>query len=629
MQTVSLSVMNGSVSSCYEEKENVATMMSCPLPMSLSIIPKIHSDFSPVHIGVKRGSDELLSQAAVMAPASDNNNQDLATKKAKLEPSTVLGGVGKPSKVIHLRNIPNESSDADVIALGVPFGRVTNVLVLKGKNQAFLEMADEVSATSMVSCYNVNPPQMRGRMVYVQFSNHRELKTDQNPTGALVPCEYRIQSPASGSPLPLCGASNANSAANADTTVAVLQNNTNAVNSLTGNANAAGGPNTVLRVIVESQLYPVSLDILHQIFQRFGKVLKIVTFTKNNTFQALIQYPDAHSAQHAKTILDGQNIYNGCCTLRIDNSKMTTLNVKYNNDKSRDFTNPSLPPGEPGADIMPTAGGLVNANDLLLIAARQRPSLTGDKIVNGLGAPGVLPPFALGIGTPLAGGYSSGIPNLGAFALANSGALQTAAPALRGFSNVLLVSNLNEEMVTPDALFTLFGVYGDVQRVKILYNKKDSALIQMAEPQQAYLAMNHLDKLRLWGKSIRVMASKHQAVQLPKEGQPDAGLTRDYSQNPLHRFKKPGSKNYQNIYPPSATLHLSNIPSSCTEEDIKEAFTSNKFEVKAFKFFPKDRKMALLQLSTVEEAVLALIKMHNHQLSESNHLRVSFSKSNI
>jgi len=31
------------------------------------------------------------------------------------------------------------------------------------------------------------------------------------------------------------------------------------------------------------------------------------------------------------------------------------------------------------------------------------------------------------------------------------------------------------------------GVYGDVQRVKILYNKKDSALIQMAEPHQALL----------------------------------------------------------------------------------------------------------------------------------------------
>nr|XP_017099985.1 polypyrimidine tract-binding protein 1 isoform X4 [Drosophila bipectinata] len=577
-----------------------------------------------------RGSDELLSQAAVMAPASDNNNQDLATKKAKLEPGTVLaGGIAKASKVIHLRNIPNESGESDVIALGIPFGRVTNVLVLKGKNQAFIEMADEISATSMVSCYTVNPPQMRGRMVYVQFSNHRELKTDQSHNNSVVQSDYRIQSPAGGSPLPLCAATNASNSANSSgdgnsTAVAILQNNTSAGN----NSNSAGGPNTVLRVIVESLMYPVSLDILHQIFQRYGKVLKIVTFTKNNSFQALIQYPDANSAQHAKSLLDGQNIYNGCCTLRIDNSKLTALNVKYNNDKSRDFTNPALPPGEPGVDLMPTAGGLMNTNDLLLIAARQRPSLTGDKIVNGLGAPGVLPPFALGLGTPLTGGYSSALPNL-AFSLANSGALQTAAPAMRGYSNVLLVSNLNEEMVTPDALFTLFGVYGDVQRVKILYNKKDSALIQLAEPQQAYLAMSHLDKLRLWGKPIRVMASKHQAVQLPKEGQPDAGLTRDYSQNPLHRFKKPGSKNYQNIYPPSATLHLSNIPSSCSEDDIKEAFTSNSFEVKAFKFFPKDRKMALLQLSSVEEAVLALIKMHNHQLSESNHLRVSFSKSNI
>jgi len=30
-------------------------------------------------------------------------------------------------------------------------------------------------------------------------------------------------------------------------------------------------------------------------------------------------------------------------------------------------------------------------------------------------------------------------------------------------------------------------VYGDVLRVKILYNKKDGALVQMAEPHQAHL----------------------------------------------------------------------------------------------------------------------------------------------
>jgi polypyrimidine tract-binding protein 1 len=88
--------------------------------------------------------------------------------------------LGKPSRVIHIRNIPNEASDAEVINLGLQFGRVTNVLVLKGKNQAFLEMADEITATAMVSVFNTTPPTVRGRTVYVQFSNHRELKTDQN-----------------------------------------------------------------------------------------------------------------------------------------------------------------------------------------------------------------------------------------------------------------------------------------------------------------------------------------------------------------------------------------------------------------------------------------------------------------
>lgn len=73
-------------------------------------------------------------------------------------------------------------------------------------------------------------------------------------------------------------------------------------------------------------------------------------------------------------------------------------------------------------------------------------------------------------------------------------------------------------------------------------------------------AMSHLNGQKLNGKPIRITLSKHQTVQLPREGQEDQGLTKDYGNSPLHRFKKPGSKNFQNIFPPSATLHLSNIP---------------------------------------------------------------------
>ena len=73
--------------------------------------------------------------------------------------------------------------------------------------------------------------------------------------------------------------------------------------------------------------------------------------------------------------------------------------------------------------------------------------------------------------------------------------------------------------------------------MKILFNKKDSALIQFATPQQAAvgksndsfvkipstcifigLAHQNLDHVTMFGKPIRVSFSKHQFVQMPKDG---------------------------------------------------------------------------------------------------------------
>ncbi|XP_069948822.1 polypyrimidine tract-binding protein 1 isoform X8 [Cherax quadricarinatus] len=574
-------------------------------PTSSATLSHDDEDEDQIMHQVQRGSDELLSQSgavsngSVMSPApnhADNNND---AKKVKLDTKNP----GAPSRVIHIRNIPNEVTEAEIVHLGIPFGKVTNVLVLKGKNQAFLEMSDEVCATTMVNYFTNCTAQLRGRAVYVQFSNHKELKTDQTHSNAQNPSAQ-----------------------------AALQ----AAQALVNQTDTQGGPNTVLRVIVEHMIYPVTLDVLYQIFSRVGKVLKIVTFTKNNTFQALIQYPDVVTAQAAKMTLDGQNIYNACCTLRIEYSKLSNLNVKYNNDKSRDYTNPNLPTGDPALDSALAIGGApgVLASPFAAMHGLSSPltaaygaSPTG---VSSLSAPNLNLPNRTGENATPTGMPFTGMPLAGVTPTAAAlGAAGIRLPGQASPNCVLLVSNLNEEMVTPDALFTLFGVYGDVQRVKILFNKKDNALVQMSEPHQTQLAISHLDKMKTWGKQIRVTLSKHQTVQLPKEGQPDAGLTKDYCNSPLHRFKKPGSKNYQNIYPPSATLHLSNIPPTVDEEQIKEAFTHAGASVKAFKFFPKDRKMALIQLGSVEEAIGALIKMHNFQLSDSSHLRVSFSKSTI
>ncbi|GAB0205921.1 polypyrimidine tract-binding protein 3 isoform X2 [Grus americana] len=467
-------------------------------------------------------------------PATDNESDKKKFKEDK-SPSS-------PSRVIHLRQIPNDVTEAEVISLGLPFGKVTNLLMLKGKSQKAQAALQAVNATQ---------------------SGNLAITSGLAPEGGILP-----------------------------------------------------GQSSVLRIIVENIFYPVTLEVLYQIFSKFGSVLKIITFTRNNQFQALLQYADPMSAYYAKMGLDGQSIYTACCTLRIDFSKLSNLKVKYNNDKSRDFTRLDLPSGDGQPSLEPSIASPFGTPNIIFQSYA--------------GAPG----FAPAIGFPQGAGFP--VPSvsgaLSSHAVTTPGASgQMTIPNVTSVSgnSVLLVSNLNPEAITPHGLFILFGVYGDVHRVKIMYKKKENALVQMADATQAQLAMSHLNGQKIYGKVLRATLSKHQVVQLPREGQEDQGLTKDYSNSPLHRFKKPGSRNFQNIFPPSATLHLSNIPPSVTVDDLKKLFANTGSTVKAFRFFQKDCKMALIQLSSVEEAVHALIELHNYDLGENHHLRVSFSKSTI
>ncbi|XP_063587969.1 polypyrimidine tract-binding protein 1-like isoform X18 [Penaeus indicus] len=390
----------------------------------VSVSPAL-THFSPMmHFMDQRGSDELLAQTgavsngSVMSPApnhADNNND---AKKVKLDTKNP----GAPSRVIHIRNIPNEVTEAEIVHLGIPFGKVTNVLVLKGKNQAFLEMSDEVSATTMVNYFTNCTAQLRGRAVYVQFSNHKELKTDQTHSNAQNPSAQ-----------------------------AALQ----AAQALVNQTDTQGGPNTVLRVIVEHMIYPVTLDVLYQIFSRVGKVLKIVTFTKNNTFQALIQYPDVVTAQAAKMTLDGQNIYNACCTLRIEYSKLSNLNVKYNNDKSRDYTNPNLPTGDPALDSALAIGGApgVLASPFAAMHGLSSPLTAAYGAspagVSSLSAPNLNLPNRTGENATPTGMPFTGMPLAGVTPTAAAlGAAGIRLPGQPSPNCVLLVSNLNEEECT-------------------------------------------------------------------------------------------------------------------------------------------------------------------------------------
>ncbi|XP_065183585.1 polypyrimidine tract-binding protein 2-like isoform X2 [Sycon ciliatum] len=520
-------------------------------------------------------SAESVSVAAAAAAGGATADSTASAGAVAAGPSNGDAPV-TPSRVLHVRHLPQESTELQVAALGAPFGRVLHVMLLRQRNQAFLEMVDEPSATAAVNYYNYVSANINGVTVYIQFSIHKELRITQN-SGTTSP-------PANGP------------------------------------ADNKADP-TVLHIIVDNMVYSVNLDTLHTIFMKFGNVLRIITFNKNGQFQALIEFADTASATQAKYSLDGQNIYDRCCVMRIEISKLRSLMVKANNERQRDYTRmdgenqqqQQAQAGPPAHAMGPPYGPGV-------------PGLLGQGPMMGPGpeVPRHMVPFMSKQMMPPPMPPMMNMPQV-----------YPGVPPVMVGSPVLLVSNLNEQQITPTNLFMLFGVYGDVQRVKILFNKKDAALIQMTSPFQAHTAQNYLNKVSLYGKDMHITISKHTHVSLPREGQEGAELTKDFAGSPLHRFKGT-SHNYQNIFQPSACLHLSNIPSDITEEFLREKFSAFEGTVVALRWIMlkdeekfKDRRMCLIQMSSVEVAVQALVNLHNLHLAEKRYLRVSFAKSPV
>lgn len=70
-----------------------------------------------------------------------------------------------PSKVLHIRNLPPDVTEGELSVLGTPFGQVVNILLLKAKNQGFIELSDSTTASRMVNYYISVPATIRSKLL--------------------------------------------------------------------------------------------------------------------------------------------------------------------------------------------------------------------------------------------------------------------------------------------------------------------------------------------------------------------------------------------------------------------------------------------------------------------------------
>eukprot|EP01066_Platyproteum_vivax_P011826 Platyproteum_vivax@DN5359_c0_g1_i2.p1 len=304
------------------------------------------------------------------------------------------------------------------------------------------------------------------------------------------------------------------------------------------------------------------------------------------------------SAQAAKDGLDGQNIYAGCNSLKVHYSSMSHLQVKQSNDKCYDFVNSSTK-------------SLNNEYDGLLPTRHPMSPLAA-------GSPFMIPhsPTSPLHYSPPVAGFGWTIPGVNSPIAFN--APLAAAPMYEyanGRAPVLIVKNLEETQTKCDELAALFAVYGNVQRVKIMFKLRSVALVQLGDIVQCSYAKMHLSNVPLHGKQLQVELSTAGAIPPPPAGssKDDSQLTQDFPDANYNRHKPERSLK---MFPPSHVLHFSNLPGEIiTEQILTEAIAKHASPRPTnIKFLDANKYMAMVRMLSVEEAVEVLVKCHNHEI---------------
>jgi hypothetical protein len=186
---------------------------------------------------------------------------------------------------------------------------------------------------------------------------------------------------------------------------------------------------------------------------------------------------------------------------------------------------------------------------------------------------------------------------------------------------ICIVHNVHERTKAED-LAALFAVYGNVSHVKILSGKqRGAAIVQMQDAAHCAVAQMNLQNVNLSGRLLEIEVSTQRTSGVGKPN--EEGIARDFHDMPTYNRHK--NDKVSKMYPPSAALHLSNMPDNTSPDEVLAVLRAAGAQVRNFKFLDNLNHIAVVLCVSQENAVKVICTAHNVPIgTPSRLLRVGF-----
>ena len=145
--------------------------------------------------------------------------------------------------MVSLRNIPNDITDLQIALIGLQFGDVANILYIKAKGQALIDMGNLSEAIEMVQYFQHMSSQSNLKSIEAAHSSYQQLTIDNNRAVATL--------------------------------------NTIQLAKQLKESAQTGCDGCVIKALVNTVVYPICIDAMYQVFSKYGNVIKIVLIQKS------------------------------------------------------------------------------------------------------------------------------------------------------------------------------------------------------------------------------------------------------------------------------------------------------------------------------------------------------------